>query len=210
MTTIFPTSEQPIGTSDPGAAGRIPFFNARKTVISQYANSPIILAIIDKLSVSLDGQYLVDWFYELIWNIDTAVGYGLDLWGRILGISRVLHVAEGSYIGLYPQTEAQPLSHGILYRGASSTSNFALTDDAYRTLLLAKAAANITDGSIPALNQILLSIFPQYGNSYVRDNEDMTITYVIGETPTPVDLAIIAQSGVLPRPAGVSVTVEHP
>jgi hypothetical protein len=38
----------------------------------------------------------------------------------------------------------------------------------------------------------------------------MAMTYVFGQDLTPVELAIVAQSGVLPKPVGVSVTAEQP
>lgn len=208
MTAQYALSEQSIATSEPGNAGAPPFFDVMRTLISQYANSPVIISLLKSIGGAIDWESRFDLFYDLIWNVDTAQGYGLDVWGRIVGVERVLHVATGAFLGFASQTDVQSLGHGIFFRGANATSNFTLSDDAYRRLILAKALANITDGSIPSLNQILINLFPDYGNSFVRDNGDQTMTYVIGATPTPVDLAIIEQSGVLPRPAGVSVSVE--
>ena len=98
----------------------------------------------------------------------------------------------------------------IGWSGAKLTANFALTDAAYRNVLFAKAALNITDSSISSINAILMALFGGYGNCYVRDNEDMTMTFVLGAAPSKVDYAIITQSGVLPQPVGVSFTVEYP
>jgi hypothetical protein len=210
MALEFPLSAEPIATSDPGAAGIIPFFDVSRTIISQYANSPIMRQIIADMAQNLDPQLRVDAFYAMMWNVDTAVGYGLDVWGRIVGVGRVLHLNAGTFLGFEQQSSAQSFGHGIFYHGADATTNFALTDDAYRKLILAKALANISDGSIRSINQILLNLFPDYGNSYVRDNGDMTMVYVIGAEPSPVDLAIISQSGVLPKPTGVSFSVETP
>ena len=119
----------------------------------------------------------------------------------------MLQVPTGSFLGFESDDQAKPFGYGILYGGARSTDNVALTDAAYRTLLLAKAALNITDASIPAINAILLNLF---GDGYVRDNMDMTITYVFSQTLTPVQTAIVFQSGVLPKPCGVSFDVEQP
>ena len=63
----------------------------------------------------------------------------------------------------------------------------------------------ISDGSIPAINQILLNLFPDRGNAWVTDGQDMTMTYTFGFQPTPVELAIIETSNVLPRTTGVAV-----
>jgi hypothetical protein len=93
------------------------------------------------------------------------------------------------------------------------TTNYTLLDGPFRTLILAKALANISNATIPAINQILINLFgpegllPVEGNCYVTDGLNMTMTYTFGSTLTPVQLAIVQQSGVLPRPCGVEATV---
>ena len=117
---------------------------------------------------------------------------------------------DGAYLGFSEATDAQNFDLGIFYSGSQLTANFALTDLAYRRVLLAKAALNITDGSTSSINTILRALFPDSGNCYVRDNFDMTMTFVFGIRLSKVDYAIVVQSGVLPRPVGVSVSVEQP
>lgn len=206
----YALAEVPIATSTP-SGGLIPangyFFDPAATLLSQYANSPVIVKLVDDFAQWLDPQTRFDAFYSMLWDIDTAVGFGLDVWGRILGVNRVLQVPVGEYLGFEQDADARPFGFGILYSGSHATNNVALTDTAYRTLLLAKAALNITDASIPAINQILLNLF---GDGYVRDNLDMTMTFVFTVALTPVQTAIVFQSGVLPKPIGVSFTVEQP
>lgn len=210
MTAVYPVGAAPIAASDPsGAVVTSPgyFFDPTVTVLSQYANSPVIAKLVDDFAQWLDPASRFDAFYAQIWNIDTAVGYGLDVWGRILGVGRVLHLPAGVFLGFASDPAAVPFDFGIFYGGSRATTNVALTDEAYRTLLLAKAALNITDASIPAINTILLNLF---GQGYVRDNLDMTMTFVFSQTLTPVETAIVFQSGVLPKSCGVSFTVEQP
>lgn len=179
------------------------------SVLSQYANSPIINALLASFEEALEPQF--DAFYEQIWNIDTAVGYGLDVWGRILGVSRVLAVPEaGDFLGFVSAASADTFGHGIWYKGAGSTSNYALSDDAYRLLLFAKAALNITNSSASSINAIMMALFPDHGNCYVRDDGGMAMTYVFGAPLTPVESSIVTQSGVLPKPIGVTASVETP
>lgn len=205
----YPLATIPIAWSgdSPGPPGGGRFFDVSQTVLSQYANSPILLELIDDFSQWLDPGSRFDAFYQQMWDIDSAVGYGLDVWGRILGVGRVLQVPTNDYLGWEQQAEALTFDHGILFRGTRATDNATLTDEAYRKLLLAKAALNITDSSIPAINQILLNLF---GEGYVRDNLDMTITYVFAAPLDPVETSIVLRSGVLPRPCGVLATVETP
>lgn len=181
------------------------------TVISQYANSPVLLELIADFADYLDPNANLNQFYRLVFNVDTAEGYGLDVWGRIVGVSRVLYLpVPGVYFGFSEATPgAYPFGEGIFYGGGTLTSNFALSDTAYRRLILAKALANISDGSIPSINAILIALFSQYGNCYVIDGGNMSLKYSFGATLDPVDRAIVTQSGALPKPAGVSFTIEE-
>jgi len=187
--------------------------NFSDTVISQYSNSPAIFQLISSMNDYIDPASDIDNFYNLLWNVDTAIGYGLDVWGRIVGVGRVLQVASGLYFGFAEAadvTSESPLnSGGPFFSGGATTGNFALSDDAYRILIFAKALANICDGSIPAINQVLVNLFPGRGNAYVTDGLDMTMAFTFAFTPilSPVEFAIVSQSGILPRPAGVAATV---
>lgn len=181
----------------------------QRTIISQYSTAPTLNQLLFGWNENLDPGVLIDLFYNQVWNVDTAVGWGLDVWGRIVGVGRVLELAAEKYLGFEEATtlSADPFNQSPFYSGQQTTSNFILADDGFRVLILAKAAANIWDGSIPGLNQILLLLFPDRGNCYVIDNRDMTMTYFFDFELTPVELAIVLQSGVLPKPAGVSATV---
>jgi hypothetical protein len=186
------------------------FFNPDGTVISQYANSPILLGLIDALSYAIDKQAAWDSFYEWVWDVEQARGFGLDILGRIVGVQRALYVPDGQYLGWSEATGSYPFGSGVFYQANSATPNFNLTDVAFRRVILAKAALNITDCSIPAINAILMALFPGYGNVYVRDNADMTMGYVFSAAPSKIDYAIATQSGCLPKPCGVAVVVEQP
>lgn len=187
------------------AIGDQPFYWPN-TLYSQYANSPVLTQWLDFFSQWIDANESVDSWYDNIWNIETAVGYGLDVWGRILGISRVLSVQEVQYLSFSNSGGNEtPTAWYTLYSGESLNSNFSLTDTAYRQLLLAKAASNIWDGSIPGLNAILRMLFPGQV-AYVTDGQNMTMTYTFAFQLTPVQASIVMNTNVLPRPCGVSAT----
>lgn len=190
--------------------GNITPFDYWQTIISQYANSPSLTALIGNFSAYIDQTQNMDAFFDMIWNVATAQGYGLDIWGRIVGVSRVLSVAfDGRYFGFDEATvvSAEPFGQAPFYNGDPLTENFSLSDAAYRTLIYAKALANICDGSIPAINQILLRLFPGRGNCYVTDGLDMTMTYTFDFALSSVELSILESSGVLPTPTGVSYEI---
>ena len=190
--------------------GTIEQFDYWTTIISQYANSPILTQLIQNLNDCLDQTIDFENFYDLIWNVDTAQGYGLDVCGRIVNVNRVLSIPDPA-LNYFGFEEATPGSYGFnqqpFYQGGTFTNNFALSDSAYRVLIFAKALANICDGSITATNQILLNLFPNRGNCYVTDGLNMTMTYTFEFVLTPVELAIIGQSNVLPKPSGVQAAV---
>jgi hypothetical protein len=184
--------------------------NWRDTIISQYAQSPALLSMIDSFNQAVDPAANLNDFHRLVWNVATARGYGLDVWGRIVGVGRVLKISGGGvYFGFDEATNvhAKPFNVAPFYNGQVINENFLLSDEGFRTLIYAKAFANICDGSISAINQILLTLFPGRGNCYVQDNLNMTMTYVFRFKLTPVESAIVSESGILPRPASVFSTV---
>jgi hypothetical protein len=183
--------------------------NWQGTVISQYNQSPTMQTLLYAINQWLDPTQNLDDFYNFIWNVDTAKGYGLDVWGRIVAIDRVLNVQpQVPFWGFTEATNisAWPFNQGIFFNHETTLVQMELSDEGFRTLIMAKAAFNIINGSIPAMNQLLLNLFPGRGKCYVVDNQDMSMNYVFEFIPTNVEAAIIAASGVLPRPTGVSVT----
>jgi Protein of unknown function (DUF2612) len=198
---LFSIGKSPIGT--------IPLLNIWDGIQSEYANSPVVDALLESLFAALDQTKNFDLFYDNIWNVATAQGYGLDVWGRIVGVNRVVEVSSGSFFGF--QEAGEPGITGFnqspFYSGAGATQNFTLSDAVFRNVIYAKALSNITDGSIPSLNQILLTLFPGRGQCYVANTGPMAMAYTFDFALEPVDEAIVYQSGVLPQPTGVTVTV---
>lgn len=197
---LFRIGLSPIGTRPP--------LDLIATIASQYANSPTITQLIWNNLAYFEAAGQIDGWFDNVWNIITAQGYGLDVWGRIVGVTRVLQVANSAWFGF---NEALPGSlqwnQGIWYSGQQINGNFLLSDGSFRILILAKAMSNICDGSVPAINQILLAMFPGRGNCYVADNQDLTMSYTFEFPLSPVEISIVEQSGVLPQPIGITVNV---
>lgn len=191
--------------------GDITPFDVWTTIISQYANSPIIARLCTNMGEYVDPTENFDSFFDTIWNVDTAIGVGLDIWGRIVGLeTRVLQIPPGGkYLGFEEAGGAtvDPFNQSPFFSGTPLTNNFRLSDASFRVLIFAKALANISDGSIKGINQLLLNLFPNRGNAYVVDNLDMTMTYMFKFILSTVEAAIIEQTGVLPKPTGVLATI---
>lgn len=185
--------------------------DVERTIISQYANSPTIVQLIQNMNEYIDPRANIDAFYELIWNVDTARGVGLNIWGKIVGVSRLLQIPGNDPIvgfdnASFPK-DWYPMSQGRFARENEITTAYELPDDAYKVLVLAKALANIAATTAPALNQLLRNLFPGRGRAYVRDLGNMAMQFVFNFNLTTVEYAILTQSGVLPHPAGVFYSV---
>ncbi len=184
--------------------------NVEKTIISQYGNSPTILQLIANMNTYIDPRADIDNFYNVVWNVDTAIRFGLDIWGRIVNISRSLQIPlDQDYFGF--QTGAddwQPFNQAPFFdRNNTATQTYLLGDDAYRKLILVKALANISSTNAPAINQLLQNMFMGRGRCYVNDLGNMQLRYTFEFLLTPLELAIMTQSGALPRPSGVSAII---
>jgi hypothetical protein len=175
-----------------------------QTIITQFGASPklqtLLAAINDWLSLDADFEL----FFNTVWNIETASGYGLDVLGRIVVIPRAVTVESAPVFGFYEATDRVGFGQGPFAEAHSaSTVSYTLSDEAYRAFIYAKAAFNITNGSTPAINYILMNLlFPNRGNAYVEDGNNMTLTYVFKFLLQPFEIAMV-QSGVLPKPTGV-------
>lgn len=184
-------------------------YNVTQTQLAQYAQSPIISALIQDFNAWIDPTVNLQQFYFYLWNLGTAQGFGLDTWGAILGVSRYLQVVVSApQVGFEGgPTTASPFNSAPFNSGVDATQTYALSDSDYRTLLFAKAFGNICATVIPVMNQLLTMVFGASGVCYVEDNGNMQMAYVFDFNPTNVQYAIIAQSNVLPNPTGVLVNI---
>ena len=194
---------------NPASQGPIPAFDTTPTILAQYANSPTIQALLNDFVAWLDPAADLNLFFSYVWNLQTAQGFGLDIWGRILGVNRIFPVIPLAYFGYKESTSAYTFGEGTFWTGAVVTNNYALSDTSYRQVLFAKALSNITNGSIQGINLLLMNLFAGRGNAYVVDNANMTMQYYFNFAWSPVDATIVMNSGVLPSPNGVSLSYFH-
>ena len=184
--------------------------NVEQTIISQYGNSATITQLVRNMNEYLDPRADFDAFYNFVWNVETAQGFGLDIWGRIVNIKRELLVPDTpNYFGFSDALPGSfPFDEQPFYSGTEpSTQTYRLGDDAYRQLILVKALANISATNAPSINQLLQNLFAGRGRCYVNDLGGMALRYVFEFDLTPYEFAIMTQSGALPRPAGVNASL---
>jgi len=183
--------------------------NYLEAMISQYGDSPRLLTLIQSFhdGIGIDADF--DAFYANIWNIQTAQGAGLDVLGRIVGVSRVIAIPSTTiYFGFNDGVgDYAPFGQAPFYPGNGTTQNFALSDTAFRTLILVKAAANIAATNSQTLNQLLTSLLAGRGRCYVNDLGNMQMRFTFEFYLQPYELTILTAGGVIPRSTGVQATL---
>lgn len=185
--------------------------NVERTIISQYANSASIVQLIQNMNGYLDPTADFDSFFSFVWNVDTAQGFGLDVWGRIVNVNRVLNAPGvvpifGFWNAVSP-ADFQPFNQAPMSDGGSATSSFKLPDESYRKLIYAKALANICNCSTPALNTLLRNLFAGRGKCYIVNLGGMAVQYKFEFVLTALEVAILANSNAIPYPTGVTVSI---
>lgn len=176
-----------------------------KTIMSQYANSPRLMHILTSLWDGINPEKFVSQYYSLIMNIPTANSFGLDIWGRIVGIGRTVNFPDpqGEYFGFIDGFF--PFNSRPFASAGGSSSAWELTDDAYRELILVKALSNIVYATVPNINAVMKAMFT--GPSYCLIVGHMQIRYVFEFDLTAYQRYLVYDSGILPRPCGVGVSV---
>ncbi|EQC00047.1 hypothetical protein B738_13208 [Photorhabdus temperata subsp. temperata M1021] len=106
--------------------------NVGATILAQYAASPKLNLLTRSFNAAVSSAEFINTFYDLIWNIDTANTYGLDVWGKIVNVSRRLTVNENvKYIGfgeallnVPTTTDPNPFDQAPFYSGESKTKKY--------------------------------------------------------------------------------------
>lgn len=177
--------------------------------MKQYAASPVI----QKLISDRKGYFQSGWedqTYSVVWNVDTAQGFGLDIWGMIVVIGRQLQIPNTEYFGFNTASSPQswnPFNQASFYSGEGDTQTFTLADPAYRTLILAKALSNISATDSKSLNRVLSQLFPNRGRAWVNDLGGMQMRFAFEFALEPWERSVFVNGGVIPRPAGVQAYI---
>lgn len=160
-------------------------------ITSEHRNKPKFRAVVELLVSGLTDEMKVLGSMPVLYQFNNAMGEQLDRVGVWVGLSRFVLVP--------------------------SLGTVELSDADYRLLLTSKIAANHYDGSFAQYQQILSSLFTGFGFTLVAvDNMDMSLDiYVVGANPTPIQLALMQNGYLPPKPEGVrinrvTVIADHP
>lgn len=183
-------------------------FEIESTIQSQYAASPRITYLVKAFAGLLVPDADIKLFYDNIFNFETASGYGLDVWGRIVGIDRKMKDVPSSdlYLGFEAQgavnEQAETFNNATFYTEGYGSSTYILEDAAYRLLINTKAMANVGTGSLGALNQQLHHLMPQAAVGVLNVGTMRIRIYVQSYLQT-YEKNLLLRGDLPPIPAGV-------
>lgn len=138
-----------------------------------------------------------------ILNIDTAMGYALDLVGYHVGVNRSLaSFIPRKFFG-FAKTCQLGFNEGKFYRyGESTGESTRLGDEDFRFMIKAKILKNYQIGAIEDITNSISFLFGR--DARIIDNYDMTMTAIIPSTVmTPFKKYAIENLDILVRPVGV-------
>jgi hypothetical protein len=186
--------------------------NYGATILSQYGSSPVLTTLIASFNAAIDPSAFVNEFYSDMWDVATASGYGLDVWGRIVGVNRIIPIPTlTGYFGFSASGNTnlgtEPFGFGPFYFGVPASQSYALSDSVFLLLIYAKALSNISASTIQVYNEILRELFPGRGNAYVTDTGNMQEQLTFEFALQPYEVSVLKYSGAIAAPTGVQFNI---
>lgn len=201
--------------------------NLGSSIIAQYANSPILMSWISSIDSEIDPSVNLTSLKTNVWGaVSTATPesgggvtfrYGLDMWGRIVGVNRNL-IIPASVTNRFGFAEAAPSWTGFWDGASGIHPPYEFWDNTYTTqtsavlsntqmqqMILAKAYANISSCSSYALNIVVRKMFGP--RVCVYDNGGMSMTVNFESAPSTDTNNLIIYGNVLPHSSGVLVSI---
>ena len=184
-------------------------FHIDATIQSQYAASPHIIKLVQAFWDCINPDADIESIYNNMVNVDTAVGFGLDVWGRIVAIGREYATKNvtNPYWGYKPPVgidnpRMRNFNNAPFYK--EITGNVQLTDQAYRIYIMLKAMINIGDGTLASLNKMVKFLFPSV-NIALLHVDTMVLRIMIQEEISQADLDALLNLPWLPAGVGLEV-----
>lgn len=179
-----------------------------KSLLWQYNDAVRLQKLIELKNLWYAEKYTKfwnDWVVD-VFDIRTANEFGLSVWSIILDVPLSFEAAASNVdkiaFGFGPQRNN--FTRGNFKR--SRAGAIALTTEQKRVALRLRYYQLVTSGNVLEINKFMAYLFaadPLYGLVYVRDNLDMTCTYIFTFYPTSELQLVLNQFDLMPRPSGV-------
>lgn len=180
--------------------------NLLRSLIWQYDNTANLRGILEKSqewhTVNQQG-FWENWLTD-VFDLRTANEFGLSVWSIILG--------QSLYTNFVPTSTGPSWGFGVdnlnfengNFANQGGTNIYSLSIS--RLLLQLRYFQLTSSGTLPETNRMLKYLFADYGDAYVVDNQDMTITYMF-DFAIPAEMSYIFNNiDILPRPACVKAS----
>lgn len=174
-------------------------------ITSQFREQPKFTAMISSdVGVPVQVQELLAAMIPLF-DVDTAAGDQLDIIGLWVGISRDVRIPIPGVYFSWDADYTLGWEYGTWQPSNEPTEVTVLPDDAYRTLIRAKIAANRWDGTTDGAYEIWDALFTDT-TILIQDNQDMSYDLaVVGGVIDSLTLALITGGYIPLKPEGVRV-----
>lgn len=187
----------------PGVKGLIPngknvdgsFKNIEFTV-SRVLTRDIGNAVVTDRDLLLNATYIG--FVECTYNIDDNLLYNPD--------EEVVRAIEAGKITT-DGSKITSLTPKLTSPSINVEQQYTMTDDEYRLILKLSASKNISDATCANIYTVLSTVFSEFGNIYVSDLGEMHLRYSFEFLLSDTMYAILRQTKVVPRPAGVGIEI---
>ena len=165
-----------------------------------------ITAILKQFQPLMDALQLM-----FLWrDIDEAEGDALLKIAEIVGAPIIPPVEVAAFIGFSDQTDALPMWDdlspeviGGFWRDEQGAQSF-YSYEAQRVVIRAKILKNQSHGYTPEIQQSVALLFSAE-MAFVENNKDMSFNVDVATLLTPVEIELIRDYDILPRPAGVQI-----
>ena len=165
-------------------------------MLAQYANSPVIVKLTEGIKEQLDNTKTIDDWFRVVFDLRTATGFGLDIWGKILNQSRRFQFLDENDNLVDVYLEGAQTVDGVAYTAEQM-------EELYRDVLFFKAFSYITNCTIKSMNDLMRFYFEDKV-VFVYEIGTMAIEVVFRFFVNKLEKAIFA-SELFPKPTGVGM-----
>lgn len=174
---------------------------------SEHRGRPQFSAVVQAITAAFVDNVDLTWTLLDKFDLDQATGAQLDAIGLWIGMFRGVAVPITGVYFAWDDTAATGWDNGYWQGPFDPSTGIEKLDDAtFRTLMKAKIAANVWDGTFASMQSFWDYVFGA-GVVTVQDNQDMTITLIYDSLAlNTVTKSLLTQGRFPLKPAGVRIT----
>lgn len=187
----------------------------------RFDQAPRLMSLLTSKNNWYNNNHVQFWntWIQTVFNLKTAGTFGMAVWAYILNLplaslslqDKYRYWAFGALRSNFTDgdIEGQPDNPGSGNFPPAGADGAITTPIEKIAALRLKYYTHITDCSVWGINNLLYDVFHEnFGNAYVIDNQDMTMTYVFEFEISTLFQNAMVQYGLLPKPGGVSYTIQ--